>query len=87
MSKLKYHWKLVLVDTVGSFLLPARTLGREWKTIRPSGAGVDLLQCARVSLGRVEPADVGVSYLLVQRENGIKELYRATDDVSHLLAI
>ena len=87
MSKLKDHWKLVLVDAVGSFLLPAQPPTREWKMLRPSGAGVDLLQCTRVSMGRVEPSDVGVPYLLVQRENGTKELYRDTDDVSHLLAI
>ena len=60
MSKLKDHWKLVLVDAVGSFLLPAQPPTRGWKMLRPSGAGVDLLQCARVSIGRVEPSDVGV---------------------------
>ena len=89
LSPVRERWITVVVQDVGTILVPARAPRRNrFKVIRcRNGVGVQALHGTRVATGPVYAADFGLPHVLVQKEDGVKELYQKNDDLAPLLCL
>ena len=84
---MKDHWKMVVLQEVGTFLVPARKIARDWKVQCSGGSGIGThaLSNCHLASGPVYPGDFGVPYVLLQTAAGIKRLYTEADDMGEMI--
>jgi hypothetical protein len=87
LSAIRDRWLTVVVQGLGTVLVPASGAGRgKFKVIRcRHGLGMQAMQMSRLPRGPIHSTDFGMPYVLAQGENGLKTLYQTTDDLSPLL--